>query len=129
MDFDIQSSRKSCKRLVASYDPVARHDNGERIFAHRSAHWSRRARSPDAARDVGIGHRVTVGYVAKRLPYGFLKCRAAPIELDGERFQFAGKVGCQLSLRLGQDAVTRGLLSLLRSTMHKADGNEASLCC
>ena len=55
------------------------------------------------------------------MPYGFLKCRAAPVELDRERFQFADKEGGKLALRLGDDGVMTGVVSLFWSTTRKTN--------
>jgi hypothetical protein len=87
-------------------DPVAGHHDGDRVPVAGDADGPGRARVPDDLRDLAVRLHLAVRDPAQLGPDRALEGRAAADRQgDGEVFEFAGEVGLQLLLGLGQQRV------------------------
>src|SRR6187399_2723518 len=84
LTFALQAAAVAGEVTVRADDPVAGHDDADRILAVGQAHGSRRGRVPDAFGQFAVGNLFTVRDPAQLCPHRALKGRAAEPEVQFE---------------------------------------------
>ena len=96
-------------RDFAADDPLARDDDGNRVFAVGCADRSRCARLTHQGRLLAVGSGLTIGDFQKRRPRAFLEWRSSEgFDRDRENLQLPTEVGVELSFGELQDRMAVG---------------------
>ena len=88
----MQTSSVAGELPVGADDPVARHDDAQRIATRCRAHISGKRGVAEAAGQVPVGGALTVGDLAQQIPDSVLELVAADIDRQVEVIAVAGEV-------------------------------------
>src|SRR5712692_616447 len=91
-----QPATKPCQISIASNDPVAGNDDGNRIRPVRQPHRARRFWIADAPSQFSVTYRLSIEDFAQVLPHKKLKFRALKNHRQIELLQLSVKVRLQL---------------------------------
>ena len=125
--FTRQAAAEADQATVGADDPVAGHDDGDRVAVVGHADGPRRVGLADAAGQLAVADRLAVGDLRQRVPHPPLELAAGRRQRQREGLALAGEVGPQLGAGGRQGVVVAAPVGRRRTVVAEREADQRAV--